>query len=125
MARKITVSIVVPFFNAQRFLRDTVESVLSQTFEDWELLLIDDGSTDHSCDIARQYAADFPDRVSYLEHAGHANQGTAFTRNFGITRSRGEYITPLDADDVWLPEKLEQQVDILDKNSDVALVYGG
>ena len=75
------VSIVVSFYNAQRFLGDTIESVCTQTFQDWELLLVDDGSWDESTAIAREYAQRYPTKVRYIEHPNHQNRGASPSRN--------------------------------------------
>src|SRR5205807_873118 len=82
----------VIFLNAERFLREAVESVFAQTYPHWELLLVDDGSTDRSGEIARRFAADRPDRVRYLEHPGHENRGMSASRNLGIRSARGELV---------------------------------
>lgn len=124
MSGKGMVSVVVPFFNAARFFRETVESVIGQTYDDWELLLIDDGSTDASTQMARDWAAEH-DRICYLEHPGHENRGASMTRNLGIKEARGEFIAFLDADDIWLPEKLERQVEIMSRHPEAAVVFGG
>jgi glycosyltransferase involved in cell wall biosynthesis len=118
------VSVVVPFLNAGRFLPEAVDSVFAQTYQDWELLLVDDGSSDRSTELARHYAARVPARVHYLEHPGHENRGSSASRNLGISHARGAYIAFLDSDDVWAPTKLEQQVPILDTHPEVDLVYG-
>lgn len=118
------VSVVMPFLNLERFIEESIESVLAQTFADWELLLIDDGSTDGSTRMALDYARAHPDRIRYLAHEGRQNLGASASRNLGIRHARGEYIALLDADDVWLPHKLEQQVPILDAHPDVGSLYG-
>jgi glycosyltransferase involved in cell wall biosynthesis len=118
------VSIIIIFLNAERFIEEAIESVLQQTYTAWELLLVDDGSTDSSTQIARRYAERLPGRVRYLEHDGHANLGMSASRNLGIRHSRGEFIAFLDADDVWLPRKLEEQVAILNAHPQAAMVYG-
>ncbi len=118
------VSIVTIFFNAVRFLEDAVASVLAQTYERWELLLVDDGSTDGSSEIGRTLAARHLDRVRYLEHPDHANRGMSASRNLGIRHGRGDLVALLDADDVWEPEKLTRQVALLEAHSEVDLVYG-
>jgi glycosyltransferase involved in cell wall biosynthesis len=117
------VSVIVPFFNAERFLSESIASVLSQTFPGWELLLVDDGSTDGGTAIARTHAAGEPARVRYLEHPGHARRGASAARNLGIQHARGRYLAFLDADDVWLPGKLAAQVPILESHADAAMVY--
>jgi glycosyltransferase involved in cell wall biosynthesis len=119
-----TVSVVLIFFNDERFLPDAIESVFQQTFHDWELILADDGSTDGSTAAARRWAEAHPERVAYVEHPGHVNRGPSSTRNLGVEASRGRYVAVLDSDDVWEPQKLSEQVAILDTNPDVALVVG-
>jgi glycosyltransferase involved in cell wall biosynthesis len=118
------VSVIIPFLNAARFLAETIESVLAQELEDWELLLVDDGSTDASGEIARSYASRDETRIRVLEHTGHANLGVCASRNVGVANARGEYVALLDADDVWLPSKLREQVAILDAHPSVEMVYG-
>lgn len=118
------VTVVTIFLNAERFLAEAVESLFAQTYRDWELVLVDDGSTDGSTAMARDYAARFPDRVRYAEHAGHANRGMSASRNLGVRLARGEYVGLLDADDVYLPRKLERQVALLDGAPGVGMVYG-
>ena len=119
----VRVSIVLPFLNAERFLRECVESVLAQTYAQWELLLIDDGSTDGSSAMAREYAALHPHRIRYIEHPHHANMGISASRNAGVLHSRGEFIAELDADDVWLANKLEHHMPIIEAHPQVGMLY--
>jgi glycosyltransferase involved in cell wall biosynthesis len=121
---KPLVSVIVPFWNAERFIEEAIESVFAQTYDNWELLLVDDGSVDGSTDIALRYAQRQPERVRYLEHPGHQNRGVGAARNLGIRNAEGEYIAFLDADDVWLPHKLEQQLEVLVSHPEAAMVYG-
>lgn len=118
------VSVIIPIFDAEPFLADAIESVFAQTYDAWELLLVDDGSTDRSVEIAMGYERRHPDRVRYLEHEGHANRGASVSRNLGIRHAKGAYIAFLDADDAWLPHKLEEQVGILDAHPRAGMVYG-
>jgi glycosyltransferase involved in cell wall biosynthesis len=118
------VSVVIIFLDAAAFLREAIESVLAQSYGDWELLLVDDGSTDASAAIAGEYVERLPGRVRYLTHPGRENRGMSASRNLGIRHSAGELVALLDADDVWLPDKLERQVAILDANPEAAMVYG-
>lgn len=119
-----TVSIVLIFFNDERFLPESIESAFAQTFTDWELVLADDGSTDGSTEIALGWAERFPDRVRYVDHEHHANLGPSAARNLGFRSARGRYIAILDSDDIWEPEKLGEQVAILDANPVVGLLFG-
>jgi glycosyltransferase involved in cell wall biosynthesis len=118
------VSVVVPFLNACGFLEEAIESVFAQSYADWELLLCDDGSTDGSTEIAHRYASAYPSRVLYLEHGGHANRGASAARNLGFRHARGKYLAMLDADDVWLPEKLQDQVQLLELYPEAGMLYG-
>jgi glycosyltransferase involved in cell wall biosynthesis len=124
MSLSTQVSIITPFLNAEEFLAEAVESVLAQTFRDWELLLVDDGSADASSSIAKEYACGFPERVRYFQHNGHRNLGKSSSRNLGLRNATGRYIAFLDADDVFLAEKLETQVAILEGERHAAMVYG-
>lgn len=118
------VSVIIIFFNAADFLEEAIESVLAQTYKKWELLLVDDGSMDMSTQIARQYADRYRGKVTYLEHADHQNLGKGAARNLGIRMARGSYIAFLDADDVWLPNKLGEQVFILNSFPEAGMLYG-
>ena len=108
------VSIITPCFNAEGFLKETVDSVVAQTYGQWELLLIDDGSTDGTLDLARSLAA-AESRIKVLVNP--TNVGVAETRNHGLKSSSGEYVCFLDSDDVWLPKKLETQVGVASKGA--------
>ncbi|MBC3539273.1 glycosyltransferase family 2 protein [Rufibacter sediminis] len=116
------VSVIIAFLNEERFLPEAIESVLQQEYASWELLLVDDGSTDRSTQIAQEYATHFPGKVIYLEHAGHANKGLSASRNHGLAKARGQYIAILDADDVWLPGKLSHQMAIFQRHPEVTMI---
>jgi len=118
------VTVIIIFLNAEAFLEEAIESVLAQTYDPWELLLVDDGSADGSTEIARKCARLYPEKVRYLAHENHANRGKSTSRNMGIRSAKGEYIAFLDADDLFLPQKLERQTAILDAYPEAAMVYG-
>ncbi len=124
MIKQPLVSVITIFLNCEKFIEEAIESVFAQTYENWELLLVDDGSTDGSTDHALRYAQQYPQKVRYLEHPKHQNRGMSATRNLGINNAKGEYIALLDADDVFLPQKLEKQVAILEAQPRAAMVYG-
>lgn len=124
MPERPLVSAVVIFLDAEEFIEEAIESVFAQTYDRWELILVDDGSTDRSTVIARTYAERHPDRVSYVTHPGRVNRGMSASRNRGVEVSSGELIAFLDADDVWLPAKLHEQVTILASHPEVGVVYG-
>jgi glycosyltransferase involved in cell wall biosynthesis len=118
------VSVVIIFLNAERYISEAIDSVRGQTYPRWELLLVDDGSTDSSSAIAKRNAAADPDRVRYLEHPGHVNRGAAAARNLGIRNAAGNLVAFLDSDDVWMPEKLQEQVAIMLSHPEIAMVCG-
>ena len=118
------VSVIMIFLNEKEFIDEAIQSVLAQTYENWELLLVDDGSFDDSTNIARRYAQQYPEKVRYFEHPHHANRGMSASRNLGIQNAIGAYITFVDADDVVLPRKFEEQTAILQSQPEVALVCG-
>lgn len=110
MTKIPTVSIVMPAYNAQRHIEKAIRSVMAQTVEDWELLVLDDGSNDDTCTIVERLMAQEP-RISLLRN--ERNLGVAQTRNRGLERCCGEFVALLDSDDVWYPEKLERQIALL------------
>ena len=119
------VSVVMPFLNTPvTFMREAVESVLAQSYQNWELLLVDDGSRGDCVQVAQEYARQFPERIQYLEHEGHRTRGISASRNLGLHRARGEYMAVLDADDLWLPSKLTEQLTILHSVPAAGSVYG-
>ena len=119
---KPLVSIIMIFFNAEKFIEEAIQSVFAQPYENWELIMVDDGSTDGSSKIAQKYAQQQQGRVRYLEHPQHQNYGRSASRNLGIRDAKGEYITFFDSDDFWLPGKLQQQTAILAAHPEVGLV---
>ncbi len=118
------VSVTIIFLDGEAFLAEAIESVIAQTYSNWELFLVDDGSGPAATAIAQQYAARHPGRIYYLDHPNHANRGSSAARNLGIQHTRGELLAFLDADDVWLPAKLAQQVALLDAHPEVGMVCG-
>jgi glycosyltransferase involved in cell wall biosynthesis len=123
MSNQPLVSAIIIFLNEEKFLPEAIASVIAQTYSNWELLLVDDGSTDGSTAIAQKYAAQYPDKIRYLEHENHQNLGMSASRNLGVSMAKGKYISPLDGDDVWMPKKLEQQVAILETHPEAAMVF--
>jgi glycosyltransferase involved in cell wall biosynthesis len=124
MVHKPLVSVIVIFLNAADFLQEAIESVLAQTYEDWELLLVDDGSSDGSSEIAMRFVSENSARIKYFEHEDHQNLGMSAARNLGIRKAKGDYIAFLDADDYWLPNKLDVQTRILDSQPEAGMLIG-
>ena len=106
------VTVIMPAYNAAQFIEAAIRSVIAQTVTDWELLVIDDGSRDDTCKIVEALSAQ-DSRVQLLRNAH--NMGVANTRNRGLSLCRGEFAAFLDSDDIWLPEKLQKQLDLLEK----------
>ena len=106
-----TLSIVMPVYNASEYIRQAIDSLLQQTFTDFELIVIDDGSTDNSLEIVKSY--DDP-RIRVLRN--ECNKGIVFTRNRGLQEMRGRYYAPFDADDIAMPRKYEKQIGFMEKN---------
>jgi glycosyltransferase involved in cell wall biosynthesis len=118
------VSVITIFLNAEACLSEAIDSVLAQDYTDFELIMVDDGSSDGSTKIALDYAARCPGKCVYIEHPGHANRGMSASRNAGIAAAYGDYVAFIDADDAWTPDKLREQVEILDSNSEIGMVAG-
>ncbi|HGE6134581.1 TPA: glycosyltransferase family 2 protein [Vibrio cholerae] len=104
---KAIISIITPNFNGALYIAQTIESVLAQTFKDWEMIIVDDCSTDSSIGIIERYEK-LDDRIKLIKL--NVNSGAAVARNIAIENSRGRYISFLDGDDIWLPSKLEVQL---------------
>lgn len=123
MVNKPTVSVIIPSYNREAFVSESIESVLKQTYTDWEIIIIDDASTDKTGEMVRVYTKGDP-RIKYFRN--ERNLGIAKTRNKGLDLAQGRFIAPLDSDDVWLDEnKLKNQVEFLEVNHDYVLIGGG
>lgn len=116
------VSVITPIYNGYKYIDQCVESVVLQSYENWELLLIDDGSTDQSLEKIYKWI-NKDSRIKFLAHPNNSNKGVSLTRNLGITYSSGKYIALLDCDDIWFSEKLQKQVEILEDDPELTLVY--
>ena len=107
------VSIITPSYNTAKFISETITSVLAQTYTNWELIIVDDCSTDDTDAVVRPYLAD--DRIRYIKN--EKNSGAAVSRNRALREAKGKWIAFLDSDDLWLPEKLEKQIAFMEKNN--------
>lgn len=115
---KIKVSVIIPAYNAETFLSRTIQSALNQTFRDFELIIVDDGSTDNTKEIVRKFQVNNSQIKYFLkENSG----GPAGPKNLGLKKSKGKFIAFLDHDDEWLPEKLEEQVESFENSTDSKL----
>lgn len=117
----VTVSVIIPTYNRAHVISRAIRSVLNQTFQNWELIIVDDGSNDNTEEVVRSFS---DPRILYIHH--QSNRGASAARNTGIQLARGRYIAFLDSDDEWLPEKLEKQLRVLESSDkDVGAVYTG
>lgn len=114
------VSVIIPTYNRAQMLSDAIKSVLSQTYQNFELLVIDDHSTDNTTTIVKEF---HDNRIYYFQLS--KNLGAPAARNHGLEKAKGDYITFLDSDDQWLPGKLEKQIGLLEKKKNVGLVCTG
>src|SRR5215203_4763031 len=116
-----TVSVIMPAYNVERYLSEAIDSVLAQTYSDFELVIVDDGSTDGSRAVAEGYRAAHPDRIVVVSQE---NRGLAGARNTALRVASGRVFALLDSDDGWAPTFLEAQMRWLDAHPDVAIVSG-
>lgn len=105
------VSIITPMFNSEVFIADTIQSILKQTYTNWELILIDDNSNDNTLQIVEPFRSQNPN-IKLLKNT--KNQGAALSRNLGIKAAKGKFIAFLDADDLWKPNKLQTQIEFME-----------
>ncbi len=106
------VSIIMPSYNTAKFISETIYSVLTQTYTNWELIIVDDCSTDNTDEVAKPFLSD--ERIKYIKN--EKNSGAAISRNRALCEAKGKWIAFLDSDDLWLPEKLEKQIEFMEKN---------
>ncbi|MGB5634791.1 MAG: glycosyltransferase family A protein [Waterburya sp.] len=114
----VKVSIIIPVYNGDRYLAAAIDSILAQTYQDLEIIVVDDGSTDDSSQIAQQYG-------KVVQYLSQTNQGVAASRNLGLATARGDYIAFLDQDDVFLSHKLSSQVSCLEQDDNLGMVNSG
>ena len=114
------VSVIIPAFNAAEYIRQTLHSVLAQTYQSLEVIVVDDGSADATCAIVEE----FVEKDTRVRLVRQCNAGVGAARNTAIRLARGEYIAPLDADDIWFPEKLKKQVARMEQyGEETGMVY--
>ncbi len=118
------VSVIVPLYNGVEFLDETLESVLAQTFRDFEIVIVDDKSNDGAFELAKQWAARYSDRIRVLTHPDHANRGASASRNLAMIEARADLFAFLDSDDTWPADKLAEQVDLFARHDELDLVGG-
>jgi len=118
MDKSRLISVIMPAYNASLFIGEAIESVIQQTYTEWELVIIDDGSTDSTCNVVEPFLRD--NRIRLIKQQ---NSGVSKARNTGVCNASGQWIAFLDADDLWLPQKLHLQMKCAEENRDLALVH--
>ncbi len=116
------VSVIIPVYNGEKYIEEAIKSVQSQTLENWEVIIVDDGSTDSTLEILSNLIQT-ESRIHLFHHEGNVNKGVSETRNLALSHCSGQYIALLDCDDYWNPHKLEVQSQILDQNITIGIVY--
>ena len=117
------VSVVVPLYNGAKYIESTLMSILSQSYNNYEILVVDDGSTDDGPARVSRLLEQFPGRILLFTHPDRGNHWIAASRNLAIQNAHGTYVAFVDQDDLWLPEKLERQVEALQRFPEAAFVY--
>jgi teichuronic acid biosynthesis glycosyltransferase TuaG len=115
-----TVSVITPVYNCEKYIAETIESALSQTYQNIEIVLVDDCSTDKSSNIIEDYKNKYSDKIVYYKQ--EKNMGAAVARNTALENAKGRYVAFLDSDDLWYPEKIEKQLELM-KEKDIAFCY--
>ncbi|MCZ8133157.1 MAG: glycosyltransferase [Steroidobacteraceae bacterium] len=118
-----SVSVVIPCFNRERYVAQTVRSVLDQSYTDVKVVVVDDGSTDRSMKVVESLMPEYPDRLFLLQHPDRGNHGQSAAINVGLRVCDSRYIAIIDSDDYWLPGKLETQVQVLEAEPGIGVVY--
>ena len=118
--KNIIVSVITPSYNSAAYIEETIRSVQQQTFTEWEMLIVDDCSSDETCEIVRRISQS-DDRIKLFIQP--QNMGAGAARTLGMRKASGQYIAYLDADDIWLPEKLEKQMAYLETHPEIELVH--
>jgi glycosyltransferase involved in cell wall biosynthesis len=117
MSDNLSISVIMPVYNGEKYLKEAIDSILDQSYKSFEIILIDDGSNDSTAEIAKTYKED-------LIYLYQENKGIAASRNRGISEAKGEYISFLDADNIWIQNKLQKQKEKLFADSSIDMIFG-
>ena len=119
---KMFISIITASYNYEKYIKETIESVINQTYKNWELIIVDDGSTDNSVEIIKSYCQK-DNRIKLYQHEGGVNKGLSETIKLGISKANGDWIAFLESDDKFMPECLEEKVKVIEKNPEVKFIF--
>jgi teichuronic acid biosynthesis glycosyltransferase TuaG len=117
------VSIIIPVYNTSQFILETLESVKKQTYTNWEIILVNDCSTDNTLEIVTNFSNGITNSINCVSNS--KNSGASYSRNYGVAHASGDWLALLDGDDVWLPNHLETLIDIVSKDSKIRIAYSG
>jgi len=123
LLRRRMVSIILPSYNYGWCIAEAIESVIGQSYTDWELIVVDDGSMDNSAAVIEKYRNKYPGRIRFYKHPHDGNSGLAATYRLGLSKARGGLVAFIEADDQWKGDHLSSKIGILAKHKDVVLVY--
>src|SRR5574344_409448 len=116
------ISVIISSYNYEKYIKEAIESVINQTFRNWELIIVDDGSSDHSLDIIKEYCQAYP-QIKLYTHEGNANKGLVKTLELGFSLAKGDWVAFLESDDIWSLDCLEKRVDAITKNESFGLIF--
>jgi glycosyltransferase involved in cell wall biosynthesis len=117
----LLISIILPTYERAHFIEKAINAISQQTYSCWELIIIDDGSTDNTEELVKELSVNIKNEIKYLKQE---NKGPAVARNTGIKKAKGDYVAFFDSDDLWLPHHLFDCIEVLNNNKDVSWVYG-
>lgn len=119
---KNLISIITASYNYENYIKETIESVLNQTYQNWELIIVDDGSKDNSVNVIKSYC-EKDSRIKLFQHEGGINKGLAETIKLGVSKANGEWIAFLESDDKFMPECLEEKIKVAEKNPEIGFIF--
>ena len=117
------ISIITASYNYENYITEAIESVLAQTYTNWELIIVDDGSKDNSVSVIEKYCEKFPDKIFLYRHKNNQNMGLSETLQLGLKKAKGDYIAFLESDDYWSESHLEEKVAVVKNNPDVRFIF--
>ncbi|MBP7211859.1 glycosyltransferase family 2 protein, partial [bacterium] len=116
------ISIIIPSYNYEKYIAQSIESVINQTYSDWELIIVDDGSTDNSIEIINSFCQN-DDRIKLFTHENCENKGLVQTLKLGISKAKGDWVAILESDDIWTSDCLEHRVNAILQNKNAKLFF--
>ena len=116
------ISVITASYNYENYIKETIESVLSQTFQDWEMVIVDDGSKDNSVEVIKSYCQK-DDRIKLFQHEGGINKGLVETIRLGVNKAQGEWLVFLESDDTITPDYMEEKLKVLQNYPEIKFIF--